>query len=225
MIERLTGGIWRWTSPHPEWRPKNEWVRDCACFALAADADLVLVDPQAPPDDPDPLFAELDALVERDAPERLAVLTTIHYHVRSAAAVARRYGSRLPVSVHGHASVGGQLGDDVPFEPIEPGAELPGGAVAQAIGKPRRREMPLWFPSERALAFGDAVVGVEDRLRVWDTLGDKSPDWYRERFVPTLEPLVELDPEHVLVTHGPPAIGDGRERLAEALAEPPWWHT
>lgn len=225
MIERLTGGIWRWTSPHPEWRPANEWVRDCACFALAMDGELVLVDPQAPPDDPEPLFAELDALVEREAPERVAVLTTIHYHVRSAADVARRYGSDLPVSVRGHASVGALLGGDVPFEPIEPGAELPGGAVAHAIGKPRRREMPLWFPSHRALAFGDAVVGVEHGLRVWDTLDGKSADWYRERFVPTLEPLVQLDPEHVLVTHGPPAIGDGRERLAEALAEPPWWHT
>ena len=97
--------------------------------------------------------------------------------------------------------------------------------MAQAIGKPRRREMPLWFPSHRALAFGDAVVGVEDGLRIWDTLDGKSPDWYRERFLPTLEPLLELDPEHVLVTHGPPALGDGRERLAEALARPPWWHT
>ncbi len=153
------------------------------------------------------------------------MLTTIHYHVRSAAEAARRYRSGVPVSVHGHASVGGLLGGDVPFEPIEPGAELPGGAVAQAIGKPRRREMPLWFPSQRALAFGDAVVGVEDGLRIWDTLDGKSPDWYRGRFLPTLEPLLELDPEHVLVTHGPPAIGDGRERLAEALARPPWWHT
>jgi hypothetical protein len=225
VIERLAEGIWRWTSPHPEWRPANEWVRDCACFALAVDGELVLVDPQAPPDDPGPLWAELDSLVEREAPERLAVLTTIHYHVRSAAEVARRYRSDLPVSVHGHASVGGLLGDGVPFEPIEPGAELPGGAVAQAIGKPRRREMPLWFPSKRALAVGDAGVGGENGLRVWETLDGKSADWYRERFVPTLEPLVELDPEHVLVTHGPPAIGHGRERLAEALAEPPWWHT
>jgi hypothetical protein len=225
VIERLTSSIWRWTSPHPEWRPANEWVRDCACFALAVDGDLVLVDPQAPPDDPEPLWTELDALVDREAPERLAVLTTIHYHVRSAGEAAMRYRSRLPVSVHGHASVGGLLGGDVPFGPIEPGAELPGGAVAQAIGKPRRREMPLWFPSQRALAFGDAVVGVEDGLRVWDTLDGKSPDWYRERFLPTLEPLLELDPEHVLVTHGPPALGDGRERLAEALARPPWWHT
>ena len=81
---------------------------------------------------------------------------------------------------------------------------------AYAIGKPRRRDLPLRLPFTRALAFGDAVVGVEDRLRVWDTLGDKSPDWYRARFLPTLEPLLELDPEHALV-HGPPAIGDGRE--------------
>ena len=45
--------------------------------------------------------------------------------------------------------------------------------------------MPLWFPSHKALAFGDAVVGVEDGLRIWDTLDGKSSDWYRERFLPT----------------------------------------
>jgi len=224
VIERLTDSIWRWSAPHPEWNPSDPWVRDCACFALAADGDLVLVDPQAPPD-PEPLWADLDALVEDRAPERLAVLTTIHYHVRSSGDVARRYGERLPVSVHGHPSIVPELGDGVRFEAIEPGAELPGPAVAHAIGKPRRREMPLWFPAERALALGDAIVGVEDRLRVWENLGDhKDPDWYPKRFLPTLEPLVALEPEHVLVTHGPSAIGDGRVKLARALAEAPWWH-
>jgi len=225
VIERLDACIWRWTAPHPEWRPRSPWVRECACFALSAEGALALVDPLAPAEQPERLWSALDELIEQSAPERLAVLTTIHYHVRSAAAVARRYRGRLPVSVHGHASVRAALGRGIRFEPIEPGAELPAGARAHAIGKPRRREMPLWFPSLRALAFGDAVVGVEGELRVWEQLdGGKRARWYRERFLPTLAPLGELSPRHVLVTHGPPAVGDGKRKLARALAEPPWWH-
>jgi hypothetical protein len=37
-----------------------------------------------------------------------------------------------------------------------------------------------------------------------------------------LRPLLDLDVDHVLVTHGPPAIGNGREQLERALSSPPW---
>ena len=47
-------------------------------------------------------------------------------------------------------------------------------------------------------------------------------EWYEGRFLPTLRPLLDLDFEHVLVTHGPPVIGDGRERLRRGLDAPPW---
>jgi hypothetical protein len=48
--------------------------------------------------------------------------------------------------------------------------------------------------------------------------------FYRERFNPTLEPLLELDPERVLVTHGEPVLSDGRARLRAAIAAGPWYH-
>ena len=38
-------------------------------------------------------------------------------------------------------------------------------------------------------------------------------EWYEGASCPTLRPLLDLDFEHVLVTHGPPVIGGGRERL------------
>ena len=111
--------------------------------------------------------------------------------------------------------------DARPLEAIEDGATLPAGARALAVGRPRRYEQPLHFPSHRALAFGDAVVGFEGELRVWVD-GERRPNWYRDRFLPTLEPLLELDIDHVLVTHGPSAIGSGREQLARALEAGPW---
>jgi hypothetical protein len=111
------------------------------------------------------------------------------------------------------------------LRPIEPGAPLPGSAEAFAIGSPRRQEMPLWFPSHRALAFGDAAVGVDGTLRVWlweVADSEKRKAWYQNRFVPSLEPLLQLEAESVLVTHGPPVVGGGREALRQALAADPW---
>lgn len=223
MIDELTDGIWRWTAPHPEWhRADHPWTHEVASFAVAAGHDLILVDPLAPADAA-PFWSELDRLVEQTGARRVPVLLTIHYHVRSAAEVSRRYGKRLDVTVHGHESVRAHLGRGVPFEAIKPGDELPAGAEAFAIGSPRRREMPLLLPGARALAFGDAVVGVDGDLRVWQVVeGDGQREWYEKRFLPTLLPLAELDFDHVLVTHGPPVVGDGVERLRRGLAAPPW---
>jgi hypothetical protein len=37
-----------------------------------------------------------------------------------------------------------------------------------------------------------------------------------------LEPLLQLEIVSVLVTHGPPVVGNGREALRSALAAGPW---
>ena len=217
MLDELTPGIWHWSAPHPEWRPRHPWGREVASFAVAAGRELVLIDPM-PPD-----WEELDALVKRIGARSLAIFITIHYHVRATALVYERYGADLEVSVHAHRSVAARLGPGVPMRPIEPGASLPLGVQAAPIGSPRRREMPLYLPFADALAFGDAVVGVDGELRVWEEIEDaKRRDWYERRFLPTLHPLLDLDAEHVLVTHGPPVIGGGGAALEKALEAPPW---
>lgn len=218
VLDEIAPGIHRWTAPHPEWRPRHPWAREVASFALVADPGVVLIDPLAPAGE-DRLWPALDDLIETSGARRLAVFVTIHYHVRSAAAVRDRYGDRLPTSVHGHKSLAGE----VPLDPIDPDTALPGGARAYAIGSPRRREMPIHIPAARALAFGDSVVGVDGQLRVWEDLeGAKRRPWYESRHLPTLQPLLDLDVDHVLVTHGPPAVGDGAAKLRDALASAPW---
>ena len=223
MIEELTTDIRRWSAPHPEWRPRVPWAQEVACFAVTAGDDLVLVDPLAPADE-ELFWDELDRAVADSGARRLAVLITIHFHARSAGDVYRRYRDLLEVSVHGHTSIDdGRLGPSVPVTPIEPGRPLPAGAEAFAIGNPRRRETPIFLPSARALAFGDAVVGVDGDLRVWqNSATGTNREWYEQRFLPTLRPLLDLDFDHVLVTHGPPVIGQGRERLRRGLEAPPW---
>jgi glyoxylase-like metal-dependent hydrolase (beta-lactamase superfamily II) len=218
--EQLADGLWRWTARHPEWHP-GEFGSEVASFALTANGETVLVDPLLPPE-PDPV---LD-LIESRLGERLTILITIPYHVRSSAEIRQRFRGQVETTIWGHKACRKRLSEDAGFRAFEPGGELPAGASAYRIGKPRRYETPLLLPSHKALVFGDAVVEVEGELRVWSSerVDAGVARFYRERFNPTLEPLLELDVERVLVTHGEPVLGDGRKRLEEALAADPWYH-
>jgi hypothetical protein len=216
-VVEIAAGIWRWTATHPEWQPDVEWGHEVASFAVAVDETLVLVDPLVP----EHVWPRLDELAAERA--NVATLITIPFHLRSGDDVLARY--RAKASVWGHPAVAKRMRDGSSLRPIEPGTQLPGGAKAFAIGSPRRQEMPLWFPSHRALAFGDTVVGVDGALRVWmweAVDSAKRRAWYRNRFVPTLEPLLALEPESVLATHGAPVVGGGRQALRDALAADPW---
>jgi hypothetical protein len=218
-LEELTEGLWRWTERHPEWHP-GEFGKEVACFAVQAGDDTLLIDPLLP-EDPEPV---LD-LVEEILGDRLTVLVTIPYHVRSAEEIWDRYRGQTEVSIRGHEAAAKRLDDRTGFEALAPGDDLPGAASAYRIGKPVRQETPLLLPSHRALVFGDAVAEVGGRLRVWSDrrVDDKVERFYRERFNPTLEPLLDLDFERVLVTHGQPVMKEGKKALRSALRSKPWY--
>jgi hypothetical protein len=216
--EAIGDDLWRWTARHPEWHP-GEFGKEVASFALRADGEAILVDPLLP-QEPEPVFRLIDELVGN----RLDILITIPYHVRSSEELWRRYGDVAKTTIWGHPACVKRLGDDSGFRAFAAGDDLPGGIEAHSIGRPRRHEMPLYAPSLRALAFGDAVAEVDGRLRVWaeQRVDAKVTRFYRERFNPTLEPLLELDLERVLVTHGRPVLQDGRAALEAALRAKPW---
>lgn len=210
----LADGLWRWTARHPEWHPSG-FGDEVAAFALQADGAGILVDPLLP-SEPDAVLALVDDL----ARTRLAILITIPYHVRSAEEIWRRHPERT--TIHGHPAAAKRLLDTTGFRPIPD--ELPPGVTAHPIGEPRRQEQPLHIREHDALAFGDAVVEVDGALRVWDDpLTDaERTRWYRERHVPTLEPLLDLGAERVLVTHGEPVLTGGAQKLRKALEAEPW---
>lgn len=218
--ERLAAGLWRWTERHPEWHP-GEFGSEVACFAVDAGDDLLLIDPLLPAR-PEPL---LD-LIERTLGERLAILITIPYHVRSSEALWRRFREHADTTIWGHRACAKRMRDHSGFREMDPGRELPGGVTAHVIGKPRRYEMPLLVPSHAALAFGDAVAEAGGALRVWsDRRVDADVErFYRERFNPTLAPLLALDFDRVLVTHGRPVMEDAKKQLRSALRRKPWYH-
>lgn len=212
--EAIDAGLWRWTARHPEWHP-GEFGAEVACFALAAGEVTLLIDPLLPAGgDEVETIAALDAIV---AGGDVAILVSIPYHTRSAEPLAERYGA----TIYGQALVRKRLTSSERFWPVDAASDgLPAGVRFHAIGKPRRSEMPIWLPSHRALAFGDAVVEAGGELRVWDD----RPEFVRTKLNPTLAPLVDLGPERVLVTHGAPILRDGSGALARALEREPWWH-
>ena len=188
------------------------------CYALDAGDVILLVDPLVP--------ERSETMLDGIAVDRpVAILITIPYHTRSAEPLRERYGG----TIHGHRNVAERLESRKGFQAIEPGDELPGGARAYAIGKPRRYEMPIHLPSHQALATGDALVTTLDGdLRLWhwrDRVDAARARWYRERFNPTLAPLLELDLERVLVTHGEPVLSGGSAALRAAVETEPWFHS
>lgn len=225
VTEQIVPGIHRWTCPHPEYRTSAEEV---VSYALVVGDALALVDPLLPLEDEErraPLVAELDELV--GAARRLELMVTIPYHTRSAEVLFERYWGDVAARLWGNASVAKRFVWDTPLTEIPRGLTGTGTEIADGlaraftIGNPRRLETPLLFPALKAIAFGDAVVGMPDgSLRVWDQ-ADGTPAWYRERFLPTLQPLAELDIERVLVTHGPAVTRTGRRALRAALDAPP----
>jgi hypothetical protein len=219
-MQKLTEGLWRWTARHPEWHP-GEFGAEVACFAASAGDTTLLIDPLLP-QEPEQVLETIDDNIGN----RLAILITIPYHVRSAEELWRRYEKHAETTIHGHPASAKRLDHRSAFREIDPGVPLPGGVTAHTIGKPRRYEMPLHLPSHHALVFGDAVAEADGRLVVWaaDKVDAKVERFYRERFNPTLEPLLELDFERVLVTHGQPVLSDGKRALRDALNAKPWYH-
>ncbi len=219
--DELAPGLWSWARRHPEWHP-GEFGAEVVSFMADAGDETVLIDPLLDDAD-DPAWG----LIERAAGGgAVRVFITIGYHVRSAEPVRDRLSPDAPVTIHGHKAIAKRLKSRVGFEPFVAGDELPAGVSAHAIGKPRRQETPLFIRSHRALVFGDAVVGTEDGPRIWaqDKIDERILRFNRERFGPSLEPLLDLDFDRLLMTHGPSLLEGGRDGLRAAIDSRPWYH-
>jgi hypothetical protein len=215
-VREIAPGIWCWQRRPRGLRPGAFGAR--TSYALTAGDETLLVDPLVTGED-DPALGVLDGL----ARGRVRILISKPYHTRSAELLWRRY-RRARARIYGHPEVATRLGDVSGFRAVT-GGGVGGVARFHPIGHPPRSEQPIEIPAHRALVFGDAVVETGGgELRVWEDPLDseRRRRWWRERYLPTLEPLASLGPEHVLVTHGQPVLGEGAAALRRALARGPW---
>jgi hypothetical protein len=196
-------GLWLWRQRHPAWQEGSDWEPEVASFAVESRGVAMLLDPLAPPPGARAVWERIDAL----GPSAVVVLKPDH--VRDVDLFVRWYGA---------AAYGPQLfwRDDVPsteLTPVQPGDELPGGLQALYDGR-GAAETPVYLPEQRALVFADGMTAPGGVLRAWAT------PWHEERTLPALRALLELDFEHVLVSHGEPV--HDREAFVAALEREPW---
>lgn len=144
-----------------------------------------------------------------------AILLSNRHHYRDSGRLIDAFGVPVLASEPGmHEFTADQQVQSFRF-----GDRLPGGVIAHEVGAICPDETALEIPAARAIAFADGLV----RSNALDGPLGFVPDWLlgddpagvkaglRASFVR----LLELDFEHLLLAHGRPVVGDGKERLRE----------
>jgi hypothetical protein len=196
----LRPGLHRWTARHPDAEPDPDpgspadWGPDVGSVVYEASDTLVLIDPLVPADRAD-LQDELDALVRRHG-QRVAILTTLQFHRRSRDDLATRYGASTSRAKK----------------------TLPEGVETVQIRG--AGETMVWLPEHGALIPGDRLLGDEHggvRLCPESWLGYLPSKMTYRGLREALRPLLDLPVEMVLVSHGEPVLGGGRDAIAQAI--------
>jgi glyoxylase-like metal-dependent hydrolase (beta-lactamase superfamily II) len=185
-------GLWRWTAAHPSWEkwPNHEReAREVGCVYYEAPDATVLVDPLVPAGEEEAFFRHLDADVERRG-LRVVILLTAAWHRRSADELAARYDARI-------------------------GGTLPEGVEELAIEGADERQVAYFIRPHAALVVAEIFgVDVDGELYVASSPALKRP----EQLEASLDRIMELPVERLLVSHGEPVLEDAKARMAEALA-------
>jgi glyoxylase-like metal-dependent hydrolase (beta-lactamase superfamily II) len=192
-LREIAPGLHRWTAPHPEWQPGDDWGREVGCVSAETRDALVLVDPLVPDDG----WEALDEVVARRGLP-VDVLLTVAWHARSSEAVRERY-------------------------PAWRGEGLPEGVDVRQIGTPAFAEGLVWLRGHRTLVSGDVLLGdgrggVRLAPASWFEGNEEARRWYEERARDEIGALLQLPIERILVSHGEPVESGGRDVLAAALA-------
>ena len=200
-VREVDPGLWLWTSFHEEWK------QDVACAYLEAPDAVCLIDPLVPSEDPERFLRALDRDVERLG-RPVHVLVSVFWHARSARELAERYDAEVWAPSRARLAVERRAGRARAFRP---GDALPGGVEAHETA--RSNEVVLWLPSHRSLWAGDVILE-----------GPKlCPDsWLpgavtQEDLRVSLLPLLDLDVERILLSHGESVLAGGGAALRRLL--------
>lgn len=203
-VQEVLPGVFHWTARHPRIgiEVSSYWL----------DESGVLFDPLVPPQEGLEWFAER-------AVTPVAILLSNRHHYRESARFVERYGCTVHCNRAGlHEFSGGEAvaGFDV--------GEVPAGGVAACeLDAICPDETALHVPAKRALVIADGVVrggayGQSGPLGfVPNSLMDDPPATKRGLLAACARLLTELDFDHLLLAHGGPVIGDGRELLQDLV--------
>jgi hypothetical protein len=189
-MREIAPGIRHWTARHPRigMDVSSYWLPDLG----------VLLDPLAVPD-------QVDAVRE--------IVLSNRHHRRDTFEAAERFDAPVHVPRLGLH----EFGEDDPVEPYDFEEPFAGGAItAYQVTEYWPDDCALHIPSVSALAIADTVINYDGLRFVPDNLMGDDPEAERRDMKQTLGRLAEeLEFEHLLLAHGPPVPGEGRERLRE----------
>jgi hypothetical protein len=203
-MEEVLPGVFHWTAVHPKINTEvsSYWL----------DEHGVLFDPLVPPQE------GLEWFAERAVAPRTIVLSNRH-HYRQSDRFAERFGCPVLCNRLGlHEFSDGQA-----VEGFDVGDRLPGGVLACELDAICPDDTALLLSEARAVVIADGVVrggayGTGGPLGfVPDFLMDDPPATKRGLLDACARLLAEHDFEHLLLAHGGPVIGDGRELLVDLL--------
>jgi len=166
-------------------------------------AERVLIDPMLPPQG-------LGWLAE-NGPPALILLTNRH-HYRHSDQIVEAFGIEVRASRPGMH----EFGSDKQVQPFDFGDQLPGPAVAHEVGAICPDETAFELPSVRALAFADGLIRSRRSGQlgvVPDSLMGDDPEEVKRGLRAAFARLAELDIDNLLLAHGTPEIGGGRDAL------------
>ena len=221
-MQNVRPGVWHWTAPHPDWSawdPKSKtgfgWSRDVGCVCYETPAELVLIDPLAPPYDTsarEQIWRALDDAVQARR-QPVTVLLSTDWHDRSAQAVFDRYVQQFGASIWIHEAAPQDSLMCQPTHSFREGALLDGEVQAHFIRSPHP-EVVYYLASARTLVVADALWGTPDG-QIW--IGS-------HEFCSALPRLLELLPvETLLLSHAGPIVANARAALARIAEEKPEW--
>lgn len=200
-MEEIAPGVHHWTARHPRIKV------DVSSYYLSA--ERVLLDPMLPREGIDWL--------ERFPPR--AILLTNRHHLREAADFVEAFGCSVHASRPGMHEFDGV---DVDVEPFDFGDELPGGIVAHEVDSICPDETALHVPARRALACADGVVRIGDDAAVGfvpDELMGDDAERIKAGLRDAYAQLSRLDFDHLLLAHGAPVVGRGKQALASVARD------
>jgi Metallo-beta-lactamase superfamily len=195
-IREVLPGVLHWTARHPTARLESgsHYLVD----------EGILIDPIAPPEG-------LDWFEDREIGE---ILLTNRHHTRSAFELQERLNATIRAPRTGM--------HDLPVDRVQPydfGDELSAGIRPHAISETWPDETALEIPGHRAVAIADGVINYDGLGFFADSLLGDDAEAEKERLRDGFARLAaEVDFDHLLLAHGRPIVGDGREQLRRFAA-------
>jgi hypothetical protein len=200
-VQEIAPGLWHWTARH------EHIHSDVSSYYLLS--ERVLIDPMVPAEG-------LGWFNDHGPPEH--VLLSNRHHDRQSWLLRDEFGCNVLCIRDGLHELEGRG----PVQPFDFGDELPGGVIVYEVDAICPDETALHIPLHRALACADGAVrlrGSDELSFVPDALMD-DPEQTKQRLRDAYRRLLELDFDLLLLAHGDPVVGSGKDALRALAGEP-----